>query len=85
MWPEAVTDEYLTMWSESAGAAGDSETMLIADRALGTDIDLDVDWECGPKRARQIARMTPLEAARLAARWGSPFPEEDPAEDADVA
>lgn len=75
-WPKEVTEDYLRAWSDAASAAGDSETMLIAERALGEPIDIDQTWECGRTRARQISRMTPLGAARLAAQWGTPWPEE---------
>lgn len=75
-----LTDEELEAWSESAAAAGDSETMLIAEIALGHKKDLDLSpqspYACGPAVLARLRRYTVRGAQRIAAKWGSPYPDD---------
>jgi hypothetical protein len=70
-----MTQEELQAWSDDAAQAGDVETMLIADRAMGiVPIYPPEHYALDAARVRRIAKMTPRGAARIAATWGSPFP-----------
>ena len=72
----AIDDEYLSAWARAAAAAGDSETKLIAQIALGETVDLSAaaGWNCGAHVLRRLRRYTALGARRIAATWGSPWP-----------
>lgn len=76
----SLTHEELEAWSKAAAAAGDSETMLIAEIALGRKKDLDLSaqsgYECGPTVLARLRRYTVRGAERIATRWGSPDPVE---------
>jgi hypothetical protein len=70
-----MTQTELQAWSDDAAQAGDAETMLIAERAMGIVPNQPEYYALPAARVRRIAKMTQRGAARIAATWGSPFSE----------